>query len=69
MTWQEQTARIERQQAEVRAFVAEQRKLKADWNHRSRDMAFAPWQFAIGGMIAGAALFAAGMALVRLLSH
>ncbi|WP_420132138.1 hypothetical protein [Rhodopseudomonas sp.] len=67
MTWQEQTARIERQQAEVRAFVVEQRKLKADRNHQCRDMPLEPWQFAIGGMIAGAALLAAGMAFAKLI--
>jgi hypothetical protein len=69
MKQQAQIARIERQQAEVRAFVAEQRKFESDWNDQCRDMALAPWQFAIGGMIVGAALFAAGMALVKLLSH
>jgi hypothetical protein len=55
---QEQTARIERMQEETRKFAAEHRKIDRDW-------ALAPWQVAIGGMTAGAALFGAGAAFMK----
>ncbi len=59
MDQQEQVARIERMQEETRKFAAEQRKL-------SREATLAPWQVAIGGMTAGAALFGAGAAFMKL---
>lgn len=59
MNRQEQIARIERNQAEVREFVAEQHRLM-------RDESRVGWPFAIGGMTAGAALFGAGAAFMKL---
>jgi len=58
MDQQEQVARIERMQEETRKFFAETRKI-------DRDRALAPWQVAIGGMTAGAALFGAGAAFTK----
>jgi hypothetical protein len=58
MDIQEQVARIEKTQEETRKFAAETRKITRDW-------ALAPWQVAIGGMTAGAALFGAGAAFMK----
>ncbi|MBB4398769.1 hypothetical protein [Bradyrhizobium sp. ERR14] len=66
MDQQEQVARIERMQEETRKFVAEQHKLMAERGKLSRDMVLAPWQIAVGGMTAGAALFGAGAAFMKL---
>jgi hypothetical protein len=60
MNQQEQIARIQQKQADVRAFVAEQHKL-------SQAETTEAWKLATGSMIAGAALFAAGMAVMRLI--
>ena len=60
MNQQEQIARIQKNQADVRTFVAEQHKL-------SQAQTSEAWKLATGGMIAGAALFAAGMAFMRLI--
>jgi hypothetical protein len=60
MDQQEQIARIEKTQEETRKFAAETRKITRDW-------ALAPWQMAITGMAAGAALFGAGAAFMKLL--
>lgn len=60
MNQQAQIARIQRNQAEVREFVAEQHALTA------KD-ARTVWMFPIGGMIAGASLFGAGAAFVKLI--
>ncbi|MFG1304170.1 hypothetical protein V5F34_08525 [Xanthobacter autotrophicus] len=74
MDLQEQIARIERMQEETRKFVAEghklaaeQQKLLADSMKTQRDHALAPWQITIGAMTAGAALFGAGVALMKVL--
>jgi len=56
MDQQEQIARIERAQEETRAFVAEQRA--------RAPKALNVWPFAVAGMVAGAALFGAGMMFV-----
>lgn len=55
----EQVARIERMQEETRKFAAEQRKI-------SRDIVLAPWQIVITAMTAGAALFGAGAAFMKI---
>lgn len=59
MDLQEQIARIERHQEETRKFSAETRKLL-------RDASLAPWQLAVTLMAAGAGLFGAGAAFVKL---
>ncbi|MBR1131927.1 hypothetical protein [Bradyrhizobium iriomotense] len=60
MDQQEQVARIERMQEETRKFAAEQRVLIAK---DARTL----WLFPVGGMVAGAALFGAGMAFAKLI--
>ncbi|MCS3895156.1 hypothetical protein M2171_004289 [Bradyrhizobium japonicum USDA 38] len=60
MHQQEQIARIDRAQEEIRKFAAEQRALIAK---DARSL----WLFPVGGMVAGAALFGAGMAFMKLM--
>ncbi|MBR1128409.1 hypothetical protein [Bradyrhizobium iriomotense] len=60
MNLQERIAHIDRAQKETRKFAAEQRAPIA------KD-AQPLWPFPIGGMVAGAALFGAGMACAKLL--
>ena len=50
-------------------FVAEQRKLMAEADKAARERQLAPWQSVVTGMGAGAALFAAGGALIRLIGR
>lgn len=59
MNQQEQIASIQQKQADVRKFVAEQHKL-------SQAATFESWQLVFGGVIAGAALFGAGAAFMKL---
>ncbi len=59
MDLQEQIARIGRMQDETRKFVAETRKV-------TRDPMLAPWQLVVTAMAAGAALFGAGAAFMKL---
>lgn len=59
MDQQEQVARIERMQEETRKFAAEQRKIM-------REVVLAPWQLVITAMTAGAALFGAGAAFMKI---
>ncbi|ACL61011.1 hypothetical protein [Methylobacterium nodulans] len=63
----EQVARILRSQEEMQKFAAEQRKLIAEASKLERDRALAPWQIVMSSMAAGAALFGAGAAFVKLL--
>lgn len=56
----EQVARIERMQEETRKFFAETRKI-------DKDRSLAPWQIVITAMTAGAALFGAGAAFIKIL--
>ncbi|MBB1089803.1 hypothetical protein HUU61_00725 [Rhodopseudomonas palustris] len=65
MTWQEQINRIGRQQAELRAFIAEQSEIMAEHIKLNRDAVLSPWQIVIAGMIAGATLFGGGMAFAK----
>ncbi|QND73145.1 hypothetical protein [Tardiphaga robiniae] len=59
MTQQEQIVRIQQNQADVRAFVAEQHKL-------SQAATFESWKLVTIGVIAGAALFGAGAVFMKL---
>ncbi|MFL9503460.1 hypothetical protein ACJMQP_25670 [Rhodopseudomonas palustris] len=68
MNQQAVIARIERQQAAVRAFVAEQHKLIADQNKTLHAAFISPWQTLLMGMTAGAALFGAGAAFIKIVS-
>jgi hypothetical protein len=56
----EQVARIERMQEETRKFFAETRKI-------DKDRSLAAWQIVITAMTAGAALFGAGAAFIKIL--
>ncbi len=74
MDLQEQIARIDRAFAETHKlqqesdkFGAEQRKLFAEGRKLSRDTVLAPIALAVTAAGAGAALFAAGGAFVRLM--
>ncbi|WP_038935958.1 hypothetical protein [Bradyrhizobium japonicum] len=60
MNLQERIARLDRAQEETRKFAAEQDALIA------KDTRML-WLFPIGGMVAGAALFGAGMAFSKLI--
>jgi hypothetical protein len=64
---EEQLGRIRRAREESEKFVAEQRKLTAEAMKLERDRMLAPWQIALSGMAAGAALFGAGAAFIKIL--
>jgi len=59
-------ARIDRQQAETRKFVAEQGKLQAEDLKLQRDRKFLPLTAIATLLGAGAAIFAAGAGFVKL---
>jgi hypothetical protein len=59
----EQVARIDHAIAETAKYVAEQRELGAEARNFDRDR----WQIVVTGMIAGVALFGAGVAFMKLL--
>lgn len=61
----EQVARVLRSNAETQKFIEEQAKLRAEADKMTRDRALAPWQIALSGMAAGAALFGAGAAFIK----
>jgi tRNA nucleotidyltransferase (CCA-adding enzyme) len=63
---EEQLARIQRMQEETRKFVSEQHKLQAEAAKFARDRDLAPWQIAVGGMAAGAALVGATAAFMKI---
>ena len=60
-------ATLRRLLAESDKFVAEQRKLMAEADKVARERQLAPWQLVVTSMGAGAALFAAGAAFIRLI--
>ncbi|WOH76440.1 hypothetical protein RX330_15660 [Bradyrhizobium sp. NDS-1] len=60
MNLQQQIAYIERKQEDARRFAAEQRALVA------KDARML-WPFPVGGMVAGAAVFGAGMVFAKLI--
>lgn len=60
MTLDDQIAYIEQRQREVRRFSAEMRALSVK---DARTL----WMYPVGGMILGAALFAAGMTFAKLI--
>ncbi len=62
----EQTAIALRSNAETQKFVEEQAKLRAEAAKLERDRALAPWQIAAASAAAGAALFGASIAFVKL---
>lgn len=76
----EQVARVIRSNEETQKFIAEQRKLIAEQSKFAaeqsklmaetakleRDRALAPWQIVAASMAAGAALFGASIAFVKL---
>lgn len=64
---EQQLDRIRRAREESEKFVAEQRKLTAEAMKLERDRMLAPWQVALSGMTAGAALFGAGAAFIKIL--
>ncbi|MCJ2042802.1 hypothetical protein MKK55_28215 [Methylobacterium sp. J-059] len=63
----EQVARVLRSNAETQKFIEEQAKLRAEADKLARERALAPWQIALSGMAAGAALFGAGAAFIKVL--
>ena len=64
---QDQLSRIERMNAETRKFVEEALKLQAEARKLGRDASIAPFTVILGTLTAGAALFGAGAAFVKLL--
>ncbi len=64
---QEQITRIERMNAETREFVEETLQLQAKARKLGRDASIAPFTIIFGTLTAGAALFGAGVAFVKLL--
>lgn len=63
----EQVARVLRSNAETQKFVEEQAKLRAEAAKLDRDRAISVWQVALSCLAAGAALFGAGAAFIKLL--
>ncbi len=53
---------------DIREKLARIDQLLADRDRKRREMRLAPWQLALTGMAAGAALFAAGGAFFKLLA-
>lgn len=64
---EERLGRIWRAREESGKFVVEQRKLTAAAMKLERDRMPASWQIALSGMAAGAALFGAGAAFIKIL--
>ncbi len=64
---QDTVARIKRAQAATDKFVDEGHKLRAEAGKLERDRQLLPWQVAVTLLGAGAALFAAGAAFVKLM--
>jgi hypothetical protein len=58
---------IEEQFARIRKMIAESDKIQDERRKLAVETKFAPWQFALGGVTAGAALFAAAAAFTKLL--
>lgn len=63
----EQVERIDRLREEARKFAVEQHKLAAEALKLERDRAIIPWQIMATLLGAGAALFGAGAAFVKVL--
>ena len=63
----EQVARVLRSNEETQKFVAEQKTLMAEAAKYERDRAISVWQVAVSCLAAGAALFGAGVAFIKLL--
>jgi hypothetical protein len=63
----EQIARIDRAQEETREFVSEQHRLHVEARKRRRDRRFLPWTVVAALPGAGAAPFAAGAGIVKLM--
>ena len=53
---------------DIRERIAHIDVMLADHDRKRQEIAFAPWLLAITGMGSGAALFAAGVAFMKLLS-
>jgi len=53
---------------DVREKLAHIDQMLADHDRKRQEIRFAPWQMALGGATAGAALFAAGVAFMRVLT-
>ncbi len=64
---EEQIARIRRMREESEKFSAEQHKLIAEALKPERDRAIIPWQVMATMLGAGAALFGAGIAFVKVM--
>jgi hypothetical protein len=58
---------IDMQGLDVREKLAHIDQMLADHDRKRQEIRFAPWLAVIGGMTAGAALFAAGVAFVKVL--
>jgi hypothetical protein len=66
--FEEQRVRILRAIEESEKFTAEQKKLRAEEAKLVKDTSFAPWTLLAQGLIAGAALLGAGLALAKYLA-
>ena len=64
--FEEQRVRILRAIEESEKFTAEQKKLMAEEAKLRRDTILSPWMLLAQGLIAGAALMGAGVALAKL---
>jgi hypothetical protein len=63
----EKLAHIDQMLADHGRIVADTRRIDADYDRKRQEIRFAPWLAMIGGMTAGAALFAAGAVFVKAL--
>lgn len=57
---------IDTGQIDIRKKLAHIDQMLADHDRKRQEIRFAPWQMALSGMTAGAALFAAGAAFMKL---
>jgi len=53
---------------ELREKLAHIDQMLADHDRKRQEIRYAPWQMMLGGMTAGAAFFAAGVAFMRVLA-
>ena len=65
--FEEQRVRILRAIEESEKFTAEEKKLRAEEAKLRRDTVLSPWSLLAQGLIAGAALFGAGLACAKYL--
>jgi hypothetical protein len=68
LDFREKLAHIDQMLADHHRITADTRRIDADHDRKRQEIRYAPWLAALSGMTAGAALFAAGAAFMRILT-